>query len=178
MSTSSGLTIQNRIRNALARHRRPKIQAAAEIDRLTALERKPAVVVYREWGSNGTYMGLGRGLVPRYVFLAGTDARDEAERILANRPEKFEGYGAYHSSFTPFYLHTIGSSDYRYWTEDEAILNLDGFARLRQREEMERSQHNPKRNARGGGGGRLPQWVYHWLNRFDISHFRDFEAVR
>jgi len=58
------------------------------------------------------------------------------------------------------------------------LLNLDGYARVREMEDNLIEEHDPPRNNRRGGGGREPQWVRHWLSELGFASMRQFEGVR
>lgn len=175
MNPSQPINVAQRIREM--RGRRIQLRKGEEVNDYRMLERKPGVVVYAEWGSQG-WVGLKRGMVAQYVYLAGIDIRKESKLISVQRGDKFQKNQLREVRFTPYYLHLTGSPDYRYWTEDEAVLNLDGFARVRAKERELIASNASIRNQNAGGGGREPRWVRHWLERLGFRSMRDFEAVR
>ena len=165
------------VRNCIANStlRRPQIRQGTTVARYTELERKPAVVVYCE-------VNMLTTMVPQYVYLSGSDIRKESRLIHEspdpNRSEKFYYYNSWKTSFEPHYLHRIGSPDHTVWSVEEAVINLDGFARLREKEDELIREHKPKRQCRSGGAGRTPGWVKYWLNRLGFRNFRDFNDIR
>ena len=76
-----------------------------------------------------------------------------------------------HTTFTPLVVPITA-------IEDEAILNLDGFARLREKEDALILQYDPPRNDRRGGGGTQPEWVRHWLRELGYVSMQEFEGER
>ncbi|MDA8837685.1 hypothetical protein N9R71_00590 [Candidatus Poseidoniales archaeon] len=175
MTIHAPINVRQRIKSIPGR--RPQIRPGRAVEDSRMLESKPGVVVYSEWGSQGM-LGFKRGFVPQYVYLGGKDVREESEKIHQGRPEKFKFVDSVLVEFHPYYLHCVGSSDYNHWTEDEALLNLDGYARVREMEDRLIEEHNPPRNNRRGGGGREPQWVRHWLSKLGFTSMRQFEGVR
>lgn len=171
MNPAGRIPVRDRIRNISGR--RPQIRRGAVVENIQMLERKPAVVVYSEDAGIIRYV-----MKPMYVYLAGNDIVAESNQISTKRPHKFERMGRAEVQFQPHYLHMVGSSDYRHWSEDEAILNLDGFARLREKEDALILQYDPPRNNRRGGGGTQPEWVRHWLRELGYASMREFEGER
>lgn len=135
-----------------------RIRKGRRVKHHEMLERKPGVVVYSEYPIVRMF-GL-RGSRPKYVFLAGNDAKHEANKIYTERPGKVEdAVEDFEVEYQPYYLHLVGSSDYRYWSEEEIQANLLGYSKLQEKEEALRKKYKPERNLRKGGGGRNPAWV-------------------
>ncbi len=169
--------------------RNPTIRRVSPVNDPAMLERKPAVVVYREDAFAAPADDVSEQKNVMYIYLAGKDAKEESEKILAGRPEKFKEFvGGLDASFEAHYLHLIGSPDFLHWTREEARVNLRGYLRLQKTEArlieeyrestkglvINRAGKLPPRNGRKGGGGRNPRWVNHWLSELGYSHLRDF----
>ena len=168
--------------------RNPTIRRVSPVYDLAMLERKPAVVVYREDAFAAPADDVSEQKNVMYIYLAGKDAKEESEKILAGRPGKFKEFvDDLPASFEAHYLHLIGSPDFLHWTREEARVNLGGYLRLQKTEAnlieeyrewskglFNREGNLPPRNGRKGGGGRNPRWVNHWLSELGYSHLRDF----
>ena len=91
------------------------------------LERNPAMVVYSEDAGIIRYV-----MKPMYVYSQGTTSSPSQIKSVLSARTNLRGWGVLKSSSTPLPSHGW-RSDYRHWSEDEAVLNLDGFARLREK---------------------------------------------